>query len=305
MHGPRTQLVIAISSAIALALIGGYAAWTPGLPLIDDADRGCEPDLARMVAPGCPISATDTGVGKARQLWGRIECESPKRHRRVRPGGDRWPRANGTVQRDRSYRRLAIRDGDDYFGRRCELGRNEHRNGEGGRDGTFALFNEGERRITFVSLRLPRSFPLRSRRWQTVVQMKQAQPYADAGDTGPVLELQIRKGALHLYSSWRHLWSTPVRRGRWIRIALDVTYSSDPDRGSVTAYVGRAGVRRSPTFRVATLKRERAGSGLLPVGTSVPSHLRVGLYHDPGVRCPSRGCAIHIDNVEVTAPIEG
>ena len=59
---------------------------------------------------------------------------------------------------------------------------------------------------------------------------------------------------------------------------------------------------RSPTFHVNTLRRERNGdspAGLAP-GESIPSHLRVGIYHDPSYRCPRpTGCSIEVADVQV------
>jgi hypothetical protein len=58
----------------------------------------------------------------------------------------------------------------------------------------------------------------------------------------------------------------------------------------------------SPTFRTNTLKYEipgRSDDGLEP-GDSIPSHLRVGLYHDTPIPCPPpAGCSLHVDNVQV------
>ena len=34
-------------------------------------------------------------------------------------------------------------------------------------------------------------------------------------------------------------------------------------------------------------------------GESIPSHLRVGLYHDPHIKCPD-GCSIDVDSIHVS-----
>ncbi len=52
--------------------------------------------------------------------------------------------------------------------------------------------------MTFFSERYPDNFSASVNSWQTVVQMKQAQP-ADNGGGGPVLELQLYDGRLHLH----------------------------------------------------------------------------------------------------------
>jgi hypothetical protein len=58
-------------------------------------------------------------------------------------------------------------------------------------------------------------------------------------------------------------------------------------------------------IHTATLATEIAGypSDGVAVGTGIPSHLRMGVYHDPSIPCPSpTGCSIDIDNVQVVAP---
>jgi hypothetical protein len=199
-------------------------------------------------------------------------------------------------------------DGDDVFGERCELARNSHT------AGTFALYREGQHKLTFASIRLPSAYPLADSRWQLVLQMKQTQPSANGNGT-PVLSLHASGGRWRLLQSasrgWstsaRRLWSTPAQTGRWTRFAFNVHYSKNPDRGRVKLYVDLNGDgdaadpgEQSPVIRTYTLKREtsgRAGDGIAP-GDSIPSHLRVGTYHDTAVRCPS-GCPVDVDNVQV------
>jgi hypothetical protein len=268
----------------------------------------CALDPATLTAPGCGLVNSDTGVDPdPTGLWGRIDCAAPERYGWSETGGDPHPTATGQAQGDRAFRRLTAVDGDDFFGERCELGRNEHRNGAGGGDGTFALYEEGQRRITFASLRVDDSLPIDVSSWQTVLQMKQAQPAA-AGGGGPILEVQLRQGQLWLDSPTTSYWSTPVSGGTWIRIALEVVYSQDPAVGSVQMLVdanadgdaadeGEIG----PVIPTATLKRETSGGssndGVAP-GQSIPSHLRTGVYHDESIDCPS-GCALDVDNVQV------
>ncbi len=220
-----------------------------------------------------------------------------------------------------------IREGDDFFGQRCELGRNEHRFGESGGPGTFHLYREGQRSITFISYKLLRSTPIESRKNFAVLQVKQTQP-SDNGGHSPILTVTVRNGkwVLHGLDSAGNgahargvdLWRAPARRGVWTRIALDVTYSQSASAGRVKLYIDRNGDRdardrreRSPTLSVPTLKYEIADSvgqagdadGLRP-GASIPGHLRVGLYQSSTVDCATRArrrCAIAVDNVEVVA----
>jgi Polysaccharide lyase len=259
------------------------------------------------VSKGCRLLASDTVArNDPVSRWGRINCENRRRHHRVGRGGDPHRTAEGRRQGNRAYRRLTVRDGDDIYGERCELGRNTHD------DPTFARYREGQRRVTLFSLRLPRGFPLGDDDWQTVMQMKQSQPSA-AGDGAPMLELQARDGRFLLINEWRDLWTARAKKRRWFRFAVDVRYSRHRDRGSVRLFMDANGDgdaadedERSSRFEVPTLRRETSGGmpgdGISP-GESIPSHFRLGIYHDSDYRCRgSRGCRIDIDNVQVVHP---
>jgi Ca2+-binding RTX toxin-like protein len=266
----------------------------------------CSLDPATFAAVGCRQLSSDTGATTdPTEAWGRVDCASASREQLISGGGDPHATALGQAQANDAFRRLTVIDGDDYYGERCELGRNEWRYGAHGGNGTFALYQEGDRRITFASFRFGSSFPFMTSNWQTVLQMKQAQPSNNGGD-GPILEIQERGGRLWLESPTTDYFSAPVTAGAWERIALDVTYSEDPSRGSLTMYIDLNGDgdvadpgEASPTIHTATLKPETSGplTDIAP-GSPIPSHLRVGIYHDPAIPCPS-GCAVDVDNVQV------
>ncbi len=89
------------------------------------------------------------------------------------------------------------------------------------------------------------------------------------------------------------LWSTPASLNTWTHISFDVTYSPDPSQGRIQATVG--GVQ-SPTFTTYTEKYEVApGSQGLNPGDPIPSHLRMGLYHNPTIP----GSHVDFTNVQV------
>ncbi len=256
----------------------------------------------------------------AKAAWGTIGCETDSRHKLIASGGDSNATALGLPQPGDSFRRLTTIDGDDYYGERCEIGRNDHRYGTGGGAGTAALFHEGQRRVTSASFRLPSNFPLETDTWQVVMQMKQAQPSANGGGT-PALALRAYRNRWALVqsdssgpSSVSHdIWSAPAQKGQWTRFAFDVTYSQNPNIGQVKVYVDLNGDgdmedanEQSPRFETYTMKREISGGnpddGIAP-GESIPSHLRVGIYHDPAVSCPPpNGCSVDVDNVQVVKP---
>jgi len=240
-------------------------------------------------------------------MWGNVECATASREQWFASGGDQHPTATGEPQPDDAFRQLTVFDGDNYSGERCELGRNEHRNGEQGGTGTFALYREGQRRITFASMRIPSSLPTSGPDWQTVLQMKQAQPAANGGGS-PMLEVQLRDDSFILEAGAASFWSTPAVRGAWVRIALDVNYSADPGSGSAQMFIDANGDgdatdpdEQSPVFNGATLKSEIAGGSPadgIAVDESILSHLRTGVYHNPSIPCPT-GCSLEIDNVQV------
>lgn len=112
--------------------------------------------------------------------WGAIDCERASRQQR-RTGSDHpHPTALGVPDGNVFWRQMEVRDGDDFYGERSELGRNEHRDGD---SGTFTLFQPDTRRITLFSWWLPRSFDLTTENWQVVAQMKQANP-SDLAESG-------------------------------------------------------------------------------------------------------------------------
>lgn len=314
--GSRTR---ALLSAVPLAVLLGGATLALSTPAGGQSGGGdrCRVQAANLTSADCRVLRSDTSVRRdASDLWRESACQSASRVGHRRSAGDPHPRSDDRNQ-EGGVRAVTVLDGDNIYGERCELGRNN-------RNDTFHVYREGEHKLTFLSLRLRRTFVLGSPHWQVVTQMKQVQP-ADNGGGTPVLALNAYNGRWQLHQSTSKassgstsvLWSTPARKRTWTRFAFDVVYSQDSDRGRVKLYVDRNGDgdaldngEQSPRFRTYTLKREtstNAGDGLVNDGVtdgeSVPSHLRVGIYHDERIDCPPpNGCAISIDNVQVAAP---
>jgi hypothetical protein len=255
----------------------------------------------------------------AHDLWGaRYACADDSRVTNPQTGGDSNPTASGASQGNSAYRKLTVYDGDNYSGERCELGYNEWDGGlstPSDQYGTFYNYFEGDRRTTYFSVRLPDNFPLNATDWQGVGQMKQAAP--NNSTTGiPVLSFSAYNG---VWSFWHtaidaqydtELWETPARKNVWTRIRVDAYYSQHPNLGWVQYSVDSNGDgdfadpgEVSPVFHTNTLLREGPGTtdDGLAQGDSIPSHLRLGLYHDPSIACPG-GCSVDIDNVEVAQP---
>ena len=275
-------------------------------PEIDSSN--CVVDATTIASSGCKLLKSDSSeIADPERLWGSLSCENSSRVQRLSGGGDDHVNAIGQAPTEDFYRQLTVFDGDDYYGERCELGKNEHRYGIDDPAGTFMTYGEGEHRITFFSIKLTGSMPLETSNWQTIAQMKQAQPSANGGGS-PIIELQLRNGEFYLDSPTGEYWSTPAHAGVWTRFALDVNYSQVPGHGNVTMYVDSNGDgdaadpgERSPVIQAQTLKPEIAGGyeadGVAP-GESIPSHLRLGVYHDPVIPCAS-GCSVDVDNIQV------
>jgi hypothetical protein len=261
-----------------------------------------------MTEPGCPVVASDTASeSNPLPFWSSIQCASASRYAYGTGGGDPDPTASGAPQGNEAFRRLTLFDGDEFSGSRCELGENDHFTGH------TTFYHQGEHLITYFSERLPSNFPLSTNDWQTVMQMKQAQP-SDNGGGAPILEMEARTNEWVIDDNWNQLWSFPAQLNAWTRFAWDVYYSQDSEEGwiQVSADLNGNGSfddpgERSPAFHVATLKTEIEGplagaDGIAP-GEAVPSHLRMGIYHDPAISCPApAGCSVEIDNIQVVRP---
>ena len=270
---------------------------------------GTKPPPASGCVPGpCTVIASDTAENpNPLPFWGAIDCANPTRYSTPQSGGDPHLTAAGKPQGNIAYRRTTVFDGDDFYGERCELGRND-------KYGPVAFYHEGERTVTYFSLRLPPSFPLGVFAWQGGMQQKQAQE-SDGGGGVPILSLGAYFGRWRIFNSDpgpdnedTEFWSAPAQQNVWTRWAWDVTNSQHASLGRFKAYVdlnadgdwADAG-EQSPQFSFPTLKYEVAGDdtdGLLP-GDSIPGHLRMGIYHDSSIPCPL-GCAFEFDNVQVT-----
>lgn len=232
-------------------------------------------------------------------FWGKIDCQTASRHQHLTSGGDTHHTGLGSGQGNASFRRLTVQDGDNSWGERCELGYNVS-------DAPTTLYHEGQRRVTFMSIRLGNGVNTMGSDWRTVTQMKQAQNYRNP-DTSPIIEMQVRDGEWILRNSWNDLWSAPAQGNTWTRFAFDITYSQNPEIGSMRLYVDLNGDNdfsdaneSSPAMQMATLRAETAGPGPshYEVGQSIPDHLRAGVYQNPDYSCPT-GCSVDVDNVQI------
>ena len=313
----------------------GGASGATAIRVTSKGPSGCEPQAPpeeppEVGNPDCPLSqpgstveftlpaactvvASDTSSNPdPLPFWGRLDCANASRHQQVASGGDSRAMAVGGSQGNSSYRRMTVFDGDNYWGERCELGVNDHR-------GPVAFYREGRRRVTYASFRLPSNFPTNTDKWQGVLQMKQGQSSDNGGGT-PVLSLSAFQGKWSLWHSAPgytdedfKLWEVPAQNGVWTRFAIDVFYSQHASKGRVKVYVdlnadsdfSDAG-EQSPAFQTNTLKHETGTdtSDGLAAGQSIPSHLRVGMYHHQDIPCPTStaGCSVESDNIQIVKP---
>jgi hypothetical protein len=260
--------------------------------------------------PACQLIASDTSADpNENDFWGQADCgpspeaREPNQAADLTAGGDEHPTATGAPQPDSAYRTMTVFDGDNIWGERCELGLNNFQ------IGPTAFYHEGDRRATFFSELLPENFPLAQSNWQVVMQMKQAEPMLDA-DVGPMIEMQAENNRWIISREWHVVWSFPAKKNFWTRFVFNVVYSQNPEIGSLQVGVDLNGDgdftdpgEMSPVIHGATLATQVAPGYPTPVGGSIPSHLRMGIYHDPQIECPRPvGCSTDVDNVQVMAP---
>jgi hypothetical protein len=214
-----------------------------------------------------------------RREWASSSCESNRRITRVSS-----PRAQGR----RAYR-FEVRDGDDSFGERCELGEgNPTRRG-------FPLFHEGDERWISFQVYLPNDYPIHTSDWNVFMQLKQL------GSLGtPVVSMEARDGRFHLMNSdtnhdssdTRTRWTGRAHHNRWVKFTLHVKFSPNADVGFLELFGdlrdGRGQRRLSRLIHTYTMKVSH--------GHTVPSHARIGIYRDPRIRGTAH---IYIDGYSI------
>jgi hypothetical protein len=281
---------------------------SPAPPIVNTGcplNGAASSSLPSMYVLGCNLEASDLAhESSPLPFWGRIDCAEQSRYAYVEEGGDNHLSVTGEPLNG-AYRQLTVFDGDNVFGERCELGENST-------SGPTAFYREGDHLLTYYSERLPSNFPLSTDSWQTVMQMKQAQPSHDNGG-GVALEMEARQNHWEVVANWNTIWQFPAQTGVWTRFVWDVYYSKDPSKGWVQVSADLNGDgdfndpgERSPVIHTATLATEIPGyqsEDGIAAGEAIPSHLRIGIYHDPSIPCPApTGCSIDVDNVAILQP---
>jgi hypothetical protein len=214
------------------------------------------------------------------------------------PDPTRIAQSTFRAQGQHSYR-FEMRNGDDSFGERAELGQGMP---------TIAryqdrVFHAGDERWIAMQYYLPADWP-GDDRWQTVLQLKPI----DGGGGGPSIGLDAGHNKLTFYGNANTWGSTagtffdgggsmghgsfPLTRARWIKLTLHVVFSANPAAGSVEVFgdLGDgAGMRTLVPRRTrATMKYNN--------GAMDPAHLRVGIYRDPAMTATE---SLYVDGVTV------
>jgi len=242
-------------------------------------------------------------VGGATQTWGTIS------------GGESYPQIDGRPAS--GYERTLTQvDGAEE---RAELGHNSQASVYRTEPSwTFWRFYEGETNRIGLSLLIPASggIPLNPGTWQIVTQFKQTGASNVSGDT-PVLSLHLDNGKFSIWQSTNNRWSNnnsasiyefpfTVATNTRYRTIWDITFSQDSAIGSVELTIlDGATAYYSGRLATYTLKAEvgpppdystTTGGGTNQAnGESVPSHMRVGAYHNPSVAAG----AIKISNIQI------
>jgi Polysaccharide lyase len=218
--------------------------------------------------------------------WASTACQDP---------ASETARVTSPLAQGRAAYRLEVRDGDDYFGERCELGQaNPRRPG-------FPLFKEGDERWISWQVYLPTNFPVSATRFQVVAQWKQM------GSLGtPALAMAVNNGKFSLDSSDSYVSGNAAviaRRvgtaqvARWVKFTLHVKFSPDPNVGFIELFGDLDGNGQTlllPLTHIWTMKRDETGS-------TVDSHARIGIYRDPLIQGAS---SIYYDGYTVATSKE-
>ena len=200
------------------------------------------------------------------QDWANYSCQSASRVQQV---------DSPVAQGRRSYQ-LEVKDGDNSWGERCEIGM-----GNPSRSG-FPLFHTGDERWISFQVYLPDDYPIDTNMWNVFFQIHQE------GDGGcPPLALHVENGQWEMFNSARNtyvldtrrLWSAPAHRNRWTKFTLHLNNSPDPKAGFVELFgdLDGQGVKQ-------LLERTYTHTMTKNSGGAMTNHARVGIYRNPGIR---------------------
>jgi hypothetical protein len=202
------------------------------------------------------------------------------------------------AQGQRSYR-FEMRNGDDSYGERAELGQ--------GMPTTTAYqnrwFRPRDERWIAMQYYFPTDWPTDDT-WQSVFQIKPV----DGGGGGPNLGFDAGRNRL-MFAGNNSVWgstagnlydgigplpagSYPLVRGHWIKLTWHVVFSADTAVGSLEVFGDLADGKG---MRTLVPRRPRATMKYLG-STMDPAHLRVGIYRDPNM---TKTQSLYVDGITV------
>ena len=200
------------------------------------------------------------------QEWASYSCQDASRVAEV---------TSPVAQGKRAYE-ITLKDGDDAYGERCELGQgNPTKTG-------FPLFQEGQERWVSFQVYLPDDYPIDTRDWNVIFQEKQL------GSMGtPALSMEVQNDQFVLMNADNNevsgntirKWSGPAVRNRWVKFTVHTRFSPDASVGTVELFGdldGQGERLLMPEIHTYTMKRDSAG-------VAVPSHARIGMYRNPRI----------------------
>jgi hypothetical protein len=199
--------------------------------------------------------------------WANYSCQDATRVTQV----------GSPVAQGRKAYEIELRDGDDSFGERCELGQgNPTRNG-------FPLFHNGDERWISFQVYLPDDYPIDAPRWNVFFQLKQL-----GGMGTPAVSMEVVKGEFVLNNSDNNTvsgttvkkWTGPATRNRWVKFTVHAKFSPDENVGFIELFGDLDGQGQKllmPKKNMHTMKLDAAG---LPVD----GQARIGMYRDPAIQ---------------------
>lgn len=282
------------------------------------------------------LKEDDCSVDNFTTLWGPASANgtygdaygssmaSTDRVSTVGSGGDTFTKLDGTAS-SQKYRAITVSDGDASVigSERAEMGHNAQSNSFTTNPAwTFYRFREGETFRIGYSLRNPTvgGLDASTSLFQLVSQFKQTGSAVNSGGT-PVISHHLRGNEWRIYQSdspgasenSSELWACPYVSNTWTRFIWDITFSQDDTIGALRLQVDDGTNQYDSDddlgagFNTYTLKYETT-NGTYPnggpnqtAGQSIPSHLRLGPYHDPSLA----GGTLHVANVQIATVTEG
>src|SRR3954470_18181241 len=227
--------------------------------------------LAALLQASSAFAAIESFSGAERpvgQDWASYSCADASRVQQV----------DSPVAQGKHAWQLEVRDGDNSYGERCEIGMGNPSKSP------FPLFREGDERWISFQVYLPDDYPIDTPDWNLFFQIHQQ------GDGGcPPISLGVEDGPMKLFKSARNtyvrdtreMWAAPVQRNRWIKLTLHIKNSTDDNTGFVELFgdLDGSGVKTLlEKTATHTMTKDPRGGG------AMTNHARVGIYRDPDIR---------------------